>query len=42
MNYERSYKAENLDAFKVGGQPQAFYDTISPYNTKNGVYQEEE
>ena len=29
MNYERSYKAENLDAFKVGGQPQAFYDTIS-------------
>lgn len=31
MNYERSYKAENLDAFKVGGQPQAFYDTISPF-----------
>ena len=31
MNYERSYKAEGLDAFKVGGQPQAFYDTISPF-----------
>ena len=31
MNYERSYKAENLDAFKVGGQPQVFYDTISPF-----------
>ncbi len=31
MNYERSYKAEDFDAFKIGGQSTASYDTITPF-----------
>lgn len=31
MNYERSYKAEDLDAFKISGQSLSVYDTIAPF-----------
>lgn len=31
MNYERSYKAEGLEAFKIGGQSPSVYDTIVPF-----------
>lgn len=31
MNYERSCKADDLDAFKIGGQPTVSYDTITPF-----------
>lgn len=31
MNDERPYKADDLDACKDGGQPQALYDTIVPF-----------
>ena len=31
MNYERSYKAEGLEAFKIGGQSPPVYDTIVPF-----------
>ena len=31
MNYERSCKADHLDAFKIGGPSQISYDTISPF-----------
>lgn len=31
MNYERSYKAEGLEPFKIGGQSPPVYDTIVPF-----------
>ncbi len=31
MNDERSYTAENFDAFKISGQPTPLYDTITPF-----------
>ena len=31
MNYERSFRRENLDAFKIGGTSSNNRDTIEPY-----------
>lgn len=31
MSYERSFKRDNLEAFKIGGQPAHYYDTINPF-----------
>ena len=31
VDYERSYKAEGLEAFKIGGQSPSVYDTIVPF-----------
>lgn len=31
MNYERSYKTGDLEVYKIGGQSQKFYDTITPF-----------
>ncbi len=28
MSYERPYQAEDLDAFKIGGQPKGFYKEV--------------
>lgn len=31
MNYERSYKADDLESYKIAGQPKVFCDTITPF-----------
>lgn len=31
MNYGRSYKTDNSDMFKIGGQPTTLYDKITPF-----------
>ena len=37
MSYERYYKAEDLDAFKIGGTYRPECDTIEPYRI-DGTY----